>query len=74
LQFAEQEEEDLNRIKEESRRRKQVILEKYKSQQLHQPNEPQSKVMEKGALQLLFGVILIFWCYSCVVWSLDIGC
>lgn len=47
LQFAEQEEEDLNRIKEESRRRKQVILEKYKSQQLHKPNEPQSKVMEK---------------------------
>ncbi|PRQ40391.1 putative protein kinase CMGC-DYRK-PRP4 family [Rosa chinensis] len=33
LQVADQEEEDLNRIKEESRRRKQAILEKYKSQQ-----------------------------------------
>ncbi|KAM7468371.1 hypothetical protein LguiB_015933 [Lonicera macranthoides] len=36
LQLAEQEEEDLNRIKEESRRRRQAILEKYKAQQLQQ--------------------------------------
>ncbi|KAI4357838.1 hypothetical protein L6164_001761 [Bauhinia variegata] len=33
LQFAEQEEEDLNRIKEESRRRREAILEKYKQRQ-----------------------------------------
>ncbi|XP_050374413.1 uncharacterized protein LOC126791952 [Argentina anserina] len=36
LQVADQEEDDLNRIKEESRRRKQAILEKYKSQQSQQ--------------------------------------
>ncbi|KAG7940797.1 hypothetical protein I3843_16G004500 [Carya illinoinensis] len=47
LQFAEQEEEDLNRIKEESRRRRQAILEKYKSQQLQQPNQPRSEDTEK---------------------------
>ncbi|KAG2665359.1 hypothetical protein I3760_15G005400 [Carya illinoinensis] len=40
LQFGEQEEEDLNRIKEESRRRRQAILEKYKSQ-------PRSEDIEK---------------------------
>ena len=50
LQFAEQEEEDLNRIKEESRRRRQAILEKYKSQQPQQPNEPQSEDVKKGTL------------------------
>lgn len=47
LQLAEQEEEDLNRIKEESRRRRQAILEKYKSQQSQQPNEPQLEDVEK---------------------------
>ncbi|EXB94180.1 Serine/threonine-protein kinase PRP4-like protein [Morus notabilis] len=39
LQLVEQEEEDLNRIKEESRRRRQAILEKYKSQQLQQQSQ-----------------------------------
>lgn len=33
VQLAEQEEDDLERIKEESRRRRQAILEKYKNQQ-----------------------------------------
>ncbi|XAR72372.1 Non-specific serine/threonine protein kinase [Bertholletia excelsa] len=44
LQLADQEEEeDLNRIKEESRKRRQAILEKYRCQQLQQPqHEPQS--------------------------------
>lgn len=32
MQLPEQEEEDLNRIKEESRRRREAILEKYKKQ------------------------------------------
>ena len=50
LQLAEQEEEDLNRIKEESRRRRQAILEKYKSQQSQQPNEPPLEDVEKGTL------------------------
>ncbi|XP_052199029.1 uncharacterized protein LOC127806074 [Diospyros lotus] len=40
LQLMDQEEEDLNRIKEESRKRMQAILEKYKSQQLQQQHEP----------------------------------
>ncbi|KAK3008723.1 hypothetical protein RJ639_013126 [Escallonia herrerae] len=43
LQLPEQEEEEVNRIKEESRRRRQAILEKYKAQQLKQQQEPQSE-------------------------------
>ncbi|XVF03418.1 hypothetical protein REPUB_Repub04eG0259600 [Reevesia pubescens] len=39
LKLAEQEEEELNRIKEESRKRRQAILEKYKSQQLQQQTQ-----------------------------------
>ncbi|GKU90347.1 hypothetical protein SLEP1_g4351 [Rubroshorea leprosula] len=39
LKLAEQEEEELNRIREESRKRRQAILEKYKNQQLQQQNE-----------------------------------
>lgn len=44
MQLADQEEEeDLNRIKEESRKRRQAILEKYRCQQLQQPqHEPRS--------------------------------
>lgn len=45
MQPAEQEEEDINRIKEESRRRRQAILEKYKAQQ-SQKDELKSE--EKG--------------------------
>ncbi|KAI9084931.1 hypothetical protein K1719_033104 [Acacia pycnantha] len=49
LQFAEQEEEDLNRIKEESRRRREAILEKYKKlqPQQHQQAERTSENKEK---------------------------
>ncbi|PIN05947.1 U4/U6-associated splicing factor PRP4 [Handroanthus impetiginosus] len=43
LQLAEQEEDDLERIKEESRRRRQAILEKYKNQNQH--NQTQSQNM-----------------------------
>ncbi|CAL1408247.1 unnamed protein product [Linum trigynum] len=39
LILAEQEEEDLNKIKEESRKRREAILEKYRKQQLHQQAE-----------------------------------
>ncbi|KAF8391141.1 hypothetical protein HHK36_023442 [Tetracentron sinense] len=39
LQLAEQEDEDLDRIKEESRKRREAILEKYKQRQLPQKNE-----------------------------------
>jgi serine/threonine-protein kinase PRP4 len=39
LQLAEQEEEDVNRIKEESRRRRQAILEKYKAKQSQQQRQ-----------------------------------
>lgn len=42
LQLAEQEEDDLEKIKEESRRRRQAILEKYKSQKLQE--QPENKV------------------------------
>lgn len=67
LQFAEQEEEDLNRIKEESRRRRQAILEKYKSQRLQQQNEPPSVEIEKGKFELHFRDILTTQCYICLV-------
>lgn len=41
LQLAEQEEDDLEKIKEESRRRSQAILEKYKTQNLQQQPQPE---------------------------------
>ncbi|MCL7022073.1 hypothetical protein MKW94_012722 [Papaver nudicaule] len=41
-----EEEEDVDRIKEESRKRRQAILEKYKKQQLQQV-QPQSEVSDK---------------------------
>ncbi|KAI9169574.1 hypothetical protein LWI28_014280 [Acer negundo] len=47
LKLVEQEEEDLNRIKEESRKRRQAILEKYKNLQIHQQNESRSDDVEK---------------------------
>ncbi|XP_022945815.1 serine/threonine-protein kinase prpf4B-like isoform X1 [Cucurbita moschata] len=47
FQFADQEEEYLNRIKEESRRRSQAILEKYKCQQLEKQVKPSLKESEK---------------------------
>ncbi|XP_004297124.1 PREDICTED: serine/threonine-protein kinase prpf4B [Fragaria vesca subsp. vesca] len=55
LQVADQEEEDLNRIKEESRRRKQAILEKYKSQQSQSQQETniqtESKLQQPNHLE-----------------------
>ncbi|CAN1181382.1 hypothetical protein LINPERPRIM_LOCUS6217 [Linum perenne] len=39
LTLAEQEGEDFNRIKEESRKRKEAILEKYRNQQTQQKSE-----------------------------------
>lgn len=39
LEIAEQEEEDLNRIKEESRRRREAIMEKYKNLQQQQQQQ-----------------------------------
>lgn len=51
FQLADQEEEDLNRIKEESRRRRQAILEKYKCQQSDKKVEPSLKEPEKGNFQ-----------------------
>ncbi|XP_021911478.1 serine/threonine-protein kinase prp4-like, partial [Carica papaya] len=47
LKLAEQEEEDLERIKEESRKRRQAILEKYKHQQSQQQNESSAEEKEK---------------------------
>ncbi|KAL5761438.1 hypothetical protein ACOSP7_017702 [Xanthoceras sorbifolium] len=46
LKLVEQEEEDLNRIKEESRKRRQAILEKYKNQQIQQQNQSHSDDVE----------------------------
>nr|DAD31755.1 TPA_asm: hypothetical protein HUJ06_010606 [Nelumbo nucifera] len=47
LQLAEQEEEDIDRIKEESRKRRQAILEKYKQQHLQQQVESHSQIVDK---------------------------
>lgn len=41
-QLANQDEEDLDKIKEESRKRRQAILEKYKQQQQQQPRPVES--------------------------------
>lgn len=47
----EQEDEDLNRI-EESRRRRQAILEKYRSQQPQQENVKCTENADKGTLHI----------------------
>ncbi|XP_047340782.1 serine/threonine-protein kinase prpf4B-like isoform X2 [Impatiens glandulifera] len=47
LQLVDQEEEDLKRIKEESRRRMQAILEKYKAKPSVEMDKPQSEDSEK---------------------------
>lgn len=52
LQLPEQEEEDLNRIKEESRRRREAIMEKYKKQ--NQKIEQAAGNEGKGIIFLLF--------------------
>ncbi|KAK9903813.1 hypothetical protein M0R45_000920 [Rubus argutus] len=52
LQVADQEEEDLHRIKEESRRRKQAILEKYKSQQSQSQQETEVELQQQIESQL----------------------
>lgn len=46
LKLEEQEEEDLDRIMEESRKRRQAILEKYKNQQLQQQKDSNSADVE----------------------------
>ncbi|CAM9001148.1 unnamed protein product [Rhodiola kirilowii] len=51
LQLAEEEEDDVNRIKEESRRRRQAILEKYKNMKLQDQIEPHSVGIDKGSNQ-----------------------
>jgi serine/threonine-protein kinase PRP4 len=60
LKLAEQEEEDLNRIKEESRKRREAILEKYRNQHLQQQNESRSEDAGKGT----FPVLVMFYIYS----------
>ncbi|XP_059649397.1 uncharacterized protein LOC132295237 [Cornus florida] len=52
LQLVDQEEEDLNRIKEESRRRRQAILEKYKTQQFQQECVPRPEDIDKKLVEL----------------------
>lgn len=47
LKLAEQE-EDLDRVKEESRKRRQAILEKFRNQQSLQKNETRLEDVEKG--------------------------
>lgn len=48
-QLAKQDEEDVDKIKEESRKRRQAILEKYKQQQLQQHVESLSNDIDKGS-------------------------
>ncbi|KAF8040234.1 hypothetical protein BT93_B2465 [Corymbia citriodora subsp. variegata] len=48
LEIAEQEEEDLNRIKEESRRRRQAIMEKYKNLQQQQQQQQEEHVQPQA--------------------------
>ena len=53
MKLVEQEEEDIDRIKEESRKRRQAILEKYKPQQSQLQSEPHSDDSGKGNPLLL---------------------
>ncbi|WOH09336.1 hypothetical protein DCAR_0728793 [Daucus carota subsp. sativus] len=53
MQLAQQEEEDLSRIKEESRRRRQAILEKYKTQQSQKKHELKADETGKASLVCL---------------------
>lgn len=53
MELVEQEEEDIDKIKEESRKRRQAILEKYKPQQPHLQSEPHSDDSVKGNPQLV---------------------
>ncbi|KAL3578513.1 hypothetical protein D5086_020017 [Populus alba] len=55
LKLAEQEEEDLNRIKEESRKRREAILEKYRNQHLQQQNQSRSEDADKAYKEPLEG-------------------
>ncbi|GAB4828885.1 hypothetical protein Ancab_018545 [Ancistrocladus abbreviatus] len=61
LKLAEQEEEDLNRIKEESRRRREAILHKYKTQQLQPQVQLQfadsGKALEKEPMDSPFRLL-----------------
>lgn len=57
LQLAEHEEEEIDRIKEESRKRRQAILEKFKTQKSQQKHEP--NLQETGKL-FLKACILLF--------------
>lgn len=50
LQLAEKEEEEIDRIKEESRKRKQAILEKFKTRQSQQKLESKMEINAKISL------------------------
>ncbi|KAL6969827.1 non-specific serine,threonine protein kinase [Sarracenia purpurea var. burkii] len=51
LQLVDEEEDDINRIKEESRRRRQAIIEKYKIQQSHRQQEPHLEDEDKERVE-----------------------
>ncbi|KAJ6322066.1 hypothetical protein OIU77_012031 [Salix suchowensis] len=55
LKLAEQEEDDLDRIKEESRKRRDAILEKYRNQQLQQLKESGLEDADKNKEMLIEG-------------------
>lgn len=50
LQLAEKEEEEIDRVKEESRKRKQAILEKFKTRQSQQTLEAKMEIDAKTSL------------------------
>ncbi|KAK7306943.1 hypothetical protein VNO77_39589 [Canavalia gladiata] len=52
LQLPDQEEEDLNRVKEESRRRSEAILEKYKKQQQQVVQTTENEGKDKQAVEI----------------------
>jgi len=60
LDIPEQEEEDLNRIKEESRRRREAIMEKYKRQ--HQEVEVVGN--ERNGIVFLVSLLICVWADS----------
>ena len=68
LRLAEQEEDDLERIKEESRRRREAILEKHRSQKTQQHSEAK---IENTGNSISFALFVLIGCLCMIFFVLD---
>ncbi|OMP06769.1 hypothetical protein COLO4_07904 [Corchorus olitorius] len=67
LKLDEPEEDEINRIKEESRKRREAILEKYKSQQAQEQSQSHPEDMNKGFLFLCFQFLIFYACLQVLI-------